>query len=234
MSAFQRSPDLRLWRSTILGTFNTFPLELKVVHDNSWIRTLCKCQVPRSGNLWKDEISDLAKGKIQNKQLRFPAMLLDNNAASCWLGCSVLKDWERMAGFMLYFHEIYTQKHCLLCLNSWQTVAAPLIPSPVISNATSQDPKLSNCLERLLGKDFLFFNSAFQHSCLQVLLSFISQYFQAHILMLPIIPRPRCLRKKTVQMWHNQLQLIIQHTEAQNTWLHVFIFKYERNTVNTW
>lgn len=49
------------------------------------------------------------------------------------------------------------EKYCL-CLNSWQTVAAPLILSPVIQKAMSRDPKLSsNWTETTAGERLIFF-----------------------------------------------------------------------------
>lgn len=77
-------------------------------------------------NVGEDEISDLGKGKTQNKKLRFPAMLLDNNAVICWLRYSILKDCERMADFMLYFYEMQSQKKTLFMLKFVTNSCSPI------------------------------------------------------------------------------------------------------------
>lgn len=95
----------------------------------------------------------------EHKQLRFPVSLLDNNATSAGWGVTPRRTEKRMVGFMLDFHKTRSQKkiYCL-CTNSWQTLATPLILSPVIQKAMSQDLTLSwNWLARTIGEIIFFY-----------------------------------------------------------------------------
>lgn len=148
----------------------------------------------------------------EHKQLQFPVSLLDNNATPAGWGVTPWRTKKRMEGFMLDFHKTRSQKkiYCL-CTNSWQTLATPLILSPVIQKAMSQDLTLSwNWLARTIGDIiYFFFIFAFQGLCLQVLWPFMLRSFWAHILVLRHNSSSSYLWKNTMQILHDELQLLI-------------------------
>lgn len=70
------------------------------------------------------------------------------------------------------------------------------ISSPLESHKSGSKIIIKLTKKNCWRKIFFSFNFVFQRSCLQVLLPSMLRYFQAHSLVLPIIPRARCLWKK--------------------------------------
>lgn len=101
----------------------------------------------------------------EHKQLQFPVSLLDNNATPAGWGVTpwrTKKKKKKKKGWRvlccIFIKPEARKKIYCLCTSSWQTLATPLILSPVIQKAMSQDLTLSwNWLARTIGEIFFFF-----------------------------------------------------------------------------